>query len=194
MANDNHDRRQRPGQPVAATVPRQEHQRICGEWSASPRCPVSTTFGAAETFTTADATTVENWAVVAGHQHALVLGCPARQPAAARARRAPAPCSGVAQSTWQFSQAFQPFTSGGSQAAATPRTTTTDPPPPTTTTAPVAGPGGCTGCRGVETTRPPTTAGMTVTNGGHKVDREPVELQRGARWTVRAPGTTNGPC
>lgn len=69
-------------------------------------------FGPAETFTTADATTVLNWARNVGisgisfwalqRDNGNCPGGPARDD-----------CSGINQSTWFFSQTFAPFTSGG---------------------------------------------------------------------------------
>jgi chitinase len=120
-------------------------------------------FGAAETFTTADATAVENWAVSQGI-NTLSFWAVQRDNGGCPGTKGAGTCSGVAQSTWQFSQAFQPFTSGGSQPPPPPPTTTTA--PPTTTTAG----GGTGGCTGVAAWNNQTayTAGMTVTNGGHK--------------------------
>jgi hypothetical protein len=68
-------------------------------------------YGPAETFTTADATTIYNWAVAKGINelsfwalHRDNGGCVGAQGDN---------CSGVAQSTWQFSNTFAPFTGGG---------------------------------------------------------------------------------
>ncbi len=68
-------------------------------------------FGAAETFTRADAVTIENWA---RHAHIGTLsfwalqrdngGCPGTKGAGT--------CSGVAQPDWYFSHVFEPFTRG----------------------------------------------------------------------------------
>jgi Glycosyl hydrolases family 18/Carbohydrate binding domain len=69
-------------------------------------------FGAAETFTTGDAATVENWATSMGLGELSFWalqrdngGCPGTGGSDS--------CSGVAQSTWFFSKAFEPFTGGG---------------------------------------------------------------------------------
>lgn len=69
-------------------------------------------FGAAETFTTADAATVENWAVNQGIAELSFWalqrdngGCPGTSGSNS--------CSGISQTTWFFSHAFEPFTSGG---------------------------------------------------------------------------------
>lgn len=75
-------------------------------------------YGPAETFTTADAPVVEAWAASQG----LALlsfwalqrdngGCPGGAAADN--------CSGVSQSTWQFSHAFEPFTSGATSPSPT---------------------------------------------------------------------------
>jgi chitinase len=96
-------------------------------------------FGPAETFTLANATTVTNWAKTQGIA-ALSFWALQRDNGGCPGGGAADNCSGVAQSTWQFSHIMQSFTSGGS--ATTPPTTrpTTTPPttPPTTrpTTAP----------------------------------------------------------
>ncbi|WP_245633546.1 glycosyl hydrolase family 18 protein [Amycolatopsis jejuensis] len=68
-------------------------------------------FGAAETFTTADASTVYNWAVSKGINELSFWalqrdngGCPGTGGSDS--------CSGIAQDTWFFSHAFAPFTGG----------------------------------------------------------------------------------
>jgi hypothetical protein len=73
-------------------------------------------YGAAETFTTADAATVYNWAVGKGINEISFWalqrdngGCPGTVGAGT--------CSGISQSTWYFSHAFEPFTSGSSTPA-----------------------------------------------------------------------------
>ncbi|MBD0736822.1 chitinase [Streptomyces sp. CBMA29] len=75
-------------------------------------------FGAAETFTTANATTVYNWAVGKGI-NTLSFWALQRDNGGCPGQGGSDTCSGVAQSTWQFSHTFQPFTGGG----------TTTPPP-----------------------------------------------------------------
>jgi hypothetical protein len=77
-------------------------------------------FGAAETFTTADATTVENWAVSKGIS-SLSFWALERDNGGCPGTGGSDTCSGISQSTWQFSHTFTPFTSGGG----------TQPPPPT---------------------------------------------------------------
>jgi len=117
-------------------------------------------FGPAETFTTADAPTVESWAVSQGLGELSMWalqrdngGCPGGAAADS--------CSGVAQSTWQFSHAWEPFTSGGSTASPTSSPTSS----PTRTTSPTPSP---TPTRTTSPTPTPTpTGGATgVTNGG----------------------------
>jgi hypothetical protein len=74
-------------------------------------------FGAAETFTTADATTVENWAVSKGIS-SLAFWAVERDNGGCPGTGGSDSCSGIAQSTWQFSHTFQPF-SGGTTAPPT---------------------------------------------------------------------------
>ncbi|HET9058811.1 MAG TPA: glycosyl hydrolase family 18 protein, partial [Acidimicrobiales bacterium] len=68
-------------------------------------------YGAAETFTTADAPTVESWAASNGLGELSYWavqrdngGCPGTGGSSS--------CSGVSQATWYFDQQFEPFTSG----------------------------------------------------------------------------------
>jgi hypothetical protein len=68
-------------------------------------------YGAAETFTTGDAATVYNWAVSKGISEISFWalqrdngGCPGTAGSGT--------CSGISQSTWFFSKAFEPFTGG----------------------------------------------------------------------------------
>ncbi|NJP44198.1 glycosyl hydrolase family 18 protein [Actinacidiphila epipremni] len=75
-------------------------------------------FGAAETFTTANATTVYNWAVSKGI-NTLSFWALQRDNGNCPGQGGSDTCSGTTQSTWQFSHTFEPFTSGG----------TTTPPP-----------------------------------------------------------------
>ncbi|HWC81027.1 MAG TPA: carbohydrate binding domain-containing protein [Pseudonocardiaceae bacterium] len=69
-------------------------------------------YGSAETFTTADATTIENWAVGKGLGELSIWalqrdngGCPGTAGAGT--------CSGISQNAWYFDNTFEPFTSGG---------------------------------------------------------------------------------
>jgi hypothetical protein len=75
-------------------------------------------FGAAETFTTANATTVYNWAVSKGI-NTLSFWALQRDNGGCPGQGGSDSCSGTTQSTWQFSHTFEPFTGGG----------TTTPPP-----------------------------------------------------------------
>ncbi|WP_328606908.1 glycosyl hydrolase family 18 protein [Amycolatopsis sp. NBC_00345] len=68
-------------------------------------------YGPAETFTTADATTVYNWAVSKGI-NTLSFWALQRDNGSCPGSAASDTCSGIAQSTWQFSHTFAPFTSG----------------------------------------------------------------------------------
>jgi chitinase len=102
-------------------------------------------FGPAETFTLANATTVTNWAKTQGIA-ALSFWALQRDNGGCPGGAAADGCSGVAQSTWQFSHIMQSFTSGGS--ATSPPTT----PPTTRPTTPPTTPPTTT-----PTTTPPTT-------------------------------------
>jgi len=126
-------------------------------------------FGAAETFTTSDAPTIENWAVQQG-VNTLSFWAVQRDNGGCVGTSGSNTCSGVAQSTWQFAHVFQAFTSGTQQPP--PTTTTNNPPPTTTTTAPPTtttgnGGGGCAGLAAWNS-QVAYTGGMMVTNGGHK--------------------------
>jgi hypothetical protein len=68
-------------------------------------------FGPAETFTTADATTVENWAVTKGIS-SLSFWALQRDNGGCPGSSASDSCSGIAQTTWQFSHTFAPFSGG----------------------------------------------------------------------------------
>ncbi len=70
-------------------------------------------FGAAETFTTADAAPVEQWAASTGI-NTLSFWALQRDNGGCPGTKGSGSCSGVSQSTWFFSHAFEPFTSGGS--------------------------------------------------------------------------------
>ena len=71
-------------------------------------------YGPQETFTTADGTTIENWAVAKGIS-TLSFWALQRDNGGCVGTKGSDSCSGIAQSTWQFSHTFEPFTSGGSQ-------------------------------------------------------------------------------
>jgi hypothetical protein len=68
-------------------------------------------FGPAETFTTADATTVYDWAVAKG-VNTLSFWALQRDNGGCPGVGGRDNCSGVAQSTWQFTHAFAPFSGG----------------------------------------------------------------------------------
>ena len=87
-----------------------------------------------EIFTLADASTVESYAAQQGIALALLLGRGPRQrrlPGRDRARRPPAAAS--ASRNGAFTQAFQPFTSGGSSGGGGGSPTPTPTPTPTST-------------------------------------------------------------
>jgi chitinase len=68
-------------------------------------------FGAAETFTTADATTVQKWALAKGISF-LSFWAIQRDNGTCPGSKGQGACSGVAQTTWQFSHTFESFTRG----------------------------------------------------------------------------------
>ncbi|MEQ0563436.1 glycosyl hydrolase family 18 protein [Amycolatopsis sp. NEAU-NG30] len=70
-------------------------------------------FGPAETFTTADAATVYDWAVAKGIS-TLSFWALQRDNGSCPGGAAADNCSGIAQDTWFFSHAFAPFTGGTS--------------------------------------------------------------------------------
>jgi hypothetical protein len=74
-------------------------------------------FGTAETFTTADAPTVESWAIAQGIS-SLSIWALQRDNGGCVGTGGQDSCSGVSQSTWQFSHTFEPF-SGGTTTAPT---------------------------------------------------------------------------
>jgi Glycosyl hydrolases family 18/Carbohydrate binding domain len=69
-------------------------------------------YGPAETFTTADAGTVENWAASTGI-NTLSFWALQRDNGGCPGTKGAGNCSGIAQDTWFFSHAFEPFTGGG---------------------------------------------------------------------------------
>jgi chitinase len=103
-------------------------------------------FGPAETFTLANAQTVTNWAKTQGIR-SLSFWALQRDNGGCPGGAAADNCSGVAQTTWQFSRIMQSFTSGS----------TTTPPTTTPTTGPTTKPPTTT------PTTPPTTAPGTTT-------------------------------
>jgi hypothetical protein len=115
-------------------------------------------FGPAETFTTADAPSVESWAVSQGIAE-LSFWALQRDNGGCPGTGAQDSCSGVSQSTWQFSHAFQAFTSGGGgPASPTPSATRSSSPSPSPTPTRSASP---------TPTPTPTGGGSTgVVNGG----------------------------
>ncbi|MFE5095737.1 glycosyl hydrolase family 18 protein [Streptomyces sp. NPDC056638] len=68
-------------------------------------------YGPAETFTTADATSVYNWAVSKGVS-TLSFWALQRDNGGCPGTGGSDSCSGIAQDTWHFSHTFAPFTSG----------------------------------------------------------------------------------
>ncbi|AUG80808.1 hypothetical protein CFP65_6141 [Kitasatospora sp. MMS16-BH015] len=68
-------------------------------------------FGAGETFTAADATTVYNWATSKG-VNTLSFWALQRDNGGCVGTAGSDTCSGIAQGTWDFSHTFEPFTTG----------------------------------------------------------------------------------
>ena len=68
-------------------------------------------YGPEETFTTADAVTVENWAVAKGI-NTLSFWALQRDNGGCVGTAGAGACSGIAQDTWYFSHTFQPFAHG----------------------------------------------------------------------------------
>jgi chitodextrinase len=73
-------------------------------------------FGAAETFTTGNATTVYNWAVSKGI-NTLSFWALQRDNGGCPGTGGSDSCSGTTQSTWQFSHTFEPFNGGSTPPA-----------------------------------------------------------------------------
>jgi hypothetical protein len=69
-------------------------------------------FGPAETFTTADAAPVEQWAASTGI-NTLSFWALQRDNGGCPGTKGAGNCSGISQDTWFFSHAFEPFTGGG---------------------------------------------------------------------------------
>jgi chitinase len=122
-------------------------------------------FGAAETFTLANAPSVLNWATSQGIAE-LSFWALQRDNGSCPGGAAADNCSGLSQSTWQFSHFFEPF-SGGT-ASPSPTGPTSPSPSPTRTTSPSPSPtggGGCTAPAWVATTA--YVGGSTVSFAGH---------------------------
>jgi hypothetical protein len=69
-------------------------------------------FGPAETFTTADAASVESWAASTGI-NTLSFWALQRDNGGCPGTGGAGDCSGISQDTWYFSHTFEPFTGGG---------------------------------------------------------------------------------
>ncbi|MEY9889393.1 hypothetical protein ABIA31_003044 [Catenulispora sp. MAP5-51] len=107
-------------------------------------------YGAAETFQTSDAPTVLSWANSQGIAE-ISFWALQRDNGGCVGTGGSDTCSGIAQSTWYFSNTFEPFTSGG-----------TTPPPPTNDFSVGVSPTSATLAQGVTATATVSTA---VTNG-----------------------------
>ncbi len=118
-------------------------------------------FGPAETFTTADAMAVASWATQQGVGY-LSIWALQRDNGGCVGQGGSDSCSGISQSTWQFTQTFKGFTSG--------TTTPTDPPtdpttPPTDPTDPPTDPATCTAA--AWSSSAVYTGGQLVSSAGH---------------------------
>nr|WP_326854014.1 chitinase [Actinocrinis sp.] len=78
-------------------------------------------YGAAETFTTADAPTMEQWATQQGIAE-LSFWALQRDNGGCVGTSGSDTCSGISQSTWYFSNTFEPFTSGATAGSPSPST------------------------------------------------------------------------
>ena len=107
-------------------------------------------YGAAETFQTSDAPTVLSWANSQGIAE-ISFWALQRDNGGCVGTGGSDTCSGIAQSTWYFSNTFEPFTSGG-----------TTPPPPTNDFSVGVSPTSATLAQGATATATVSTA---VTNG-----------------------------
>ncbi|MEV8566905.1 chitinase [Streptomyces sp. NPDC051322] len=118
MANDTQTAAQGLHDQLAKLYPSKSDAQLWGSIGVI-EMPGIDDFGAAETFTTDNATSVYNWAVGKGI-NTLSIWALQRDNGSCPGQGASDSCSGINQSTWQFSHTFEPFTSG----------TTTPPPPP----------------------------------------------------------------
>jgi hypothetical protein len=119
-------------------------------------------YGAGETFTEADATTVLNWAKSNGIS-TLSFWALQRDNGGCPGTGGSDTCSGISQPTWYFSNTFEPFTSGGSTSSGGTITGNNS--------------GLCLGLTGNSTTLK-TTADIATCNGSSLQD-----------WTVESNGT-----
>ncbi|WP_405564598.1 glycosyl hydrolase family 18 protein [Streptomyces sp. NBC_01180] len=110
MANDTQTAAQGLHDQLAKLYPSKTDAQLWGSMGVI-EMPGIDDFGAAETFTTANATAVYNWAVDKGINTLSIWalqrdngGCPGQGGSDS--------CSGIDQSTWQFAHTFEPFTSG----------------------------------------------------------------------------------
>ncbi|MDQ1656113.1 MAG: chitinase [Cryptosporangiaceae bacterium] len=125
-------------------------------------------FGPAETFTTADAPVVEKWAAQQGIAM-LSFWALQRDNGNCPGGAASDSCSGVSQTQWQFSKAFQPFTSGTTSPAPSPSPSATKPPSPSPSPSGSPSPSP-TGSPSAQAWAPnkPYTVGQVVTYGGKR--------------------------
>jgi hypothetical protein len=120
-------------------------------------------FGPAETFTLSDGPTVLNWARSQGIAE-LSFWALQRDNGSCPGAAAGDNCSGISQSTWQFSHIFEPFSGGTTSPSPTASRTTSPSASPSRTTSPSASPSRTTSPSTSPTTTP--TGGTGVVNGG----------------------------
>ncbi|NUS15118.1 MAG: chitinase [Streptomyces sp.] len=110
MANDTQTAAQGLHDQLAGVYPSKTDAQIWNMIGVT-EMPGIDDFGAAETFTTANATTVYNWAVSKGI-NTLSFWALQRDNGGCPGQGGSDTCSGTTQSTWQFSQTFAPFNGG----------------------------------------------------------------------------------
>lgn len=115
-------------------------------------------FGAAETFTLANAATVQQWASSTGIGF-LSFWALQRDNGGCVGTLGANECSGIAQDTWAFTKAFAPFAAGGTTPTPTPTVTPTSTPTATSTPKPTSTP------TPTATSTPKPTATATPTAG-----------------------------
>jgi hypothetical protein len=98
---------------LAALHPKKSPARLWGTVGVT-EMPGIDDYGPEETFTTQDAAAVEKWAVARGID-TLSFWALQRDNGGCVGTAGANSCSGIAQDTWYFSHAFEPFTRGGAR-------------------------------------------------------------------------------
>ncbi|WP_225849634.1 carbohydrate binding domain-containing protein [Streptomyces sp. HPF1205] len=110
MADDTKSAAQGLHDQLASLYPAKSDAQLWGMVGVT-EMPGIDDYGAAETFTTADAAAVESWAAGKGI-NTLSFWALQRDNGGCPGTGGSDSCSGVSQSTWQFSHTFEPFTGG----------------------------------------------------------------------------------